>query len=62
MNNNIKTCTNCGAHEIKGGYHFFLGVDLIIVIIKEEALQLQRSEKVIDFKKRYSALITESQS
>jgi len=21
MNNNIKTCTNCGAHEIKGEYH-----------------------------------------
>jgi hypothetical protein len=37
-------------------------VDLIIVMIKEEALQLQRSEKVIDFKKRYIALITESRS
>ena len=25
MNNNIKTCTNCGAHEIKGGYHSLFG-------------------------------------
>jgi len=25
MNNNIKTCTNCGAHEIKGEYHSLFG-------------------------------------
>ena len=25
MNNNIKTCPNCGAHEIKGGYHSLFG-------------------------------------
>jgi DNA-directed RNA polymerase subunit M/transcription elongation factor TFIIS len=25
MNKNIKTCPNCGAHEIKGGYHSLFG-------------------------------------
>ena len=25
MNKNIKTCTNCGAHEIKGEYHSLFG-------------------------------------
>jgi DNA-directed RNA polymerase subunit M/transcription elongation factor TFIIS len=25
MSNNIKTCPNCGAHEIKGGYHSLFG-------------------------------------
>jgi len=25
MNKNIKTCPNCGAHEIKGEYHSFFG-------------------------------------